>query len=137
LQEVISRWTDEPEWEPTGGPAVALDPRRVAEVKRAMAGGDFTTFCRRLPEEIDLQIARAENATRANDIDGVRIAFRALHEMAAEFGLSELAKLSGELSDDIVHPARGVERSTTIQEAVVRAKAAIDELVLHSRDETE
>jgi CheY-like chemotaxis protein len=137
LQEVISRWTDGPEWEPVGATAVALDPQRVAEIKRAMANRDFVAFCRRLPEEIDLQIARAENATRANDIDGVRVAFRALHEMAAEFGLSELAKLSGALSDDIVHPARSVERSATIQDAVVRAKTALDELVLHSRDETE
>lgn len=137
LQEVISRWTDGPAWEPAGGTAVVLDPRRVADVKRMMADSDFLAFCQRLPEEIDLQIARAENATRANDIDGVRVAFRALHEMAAEFGLIEIARLSGELSDDDVHPARSDERSATIQDAVVRAKSAIDQLVRHSRDQAE
>ena len=139
LQEVIARWTEGPAWHvDTGGsqPA-ALDRERAAQLRAGMMEPDFTALAQRLPKEIDAQVERAEHAIRANDIDGVRVAFRALHETAADFGLQELAALSARLADDTANLDRTIEQSAAIQHAVARAKSAIDEFLDSSRDPRE
>jgi len=136
LQEVVARWTDSPFWQTDNGAEqpVPLDRQRAAQLKTAMSEPDFAALAGRLPKEIDAQIDRAEHAIRANDIDGVRVAFRALHEAAAEFGLRELAALSAALADDAVDLERTIEHSAAVQSAVARAKFAIEELLAPSRD---
>ncbi len=141
LQDVIVRWTD---GRPRQAEALAavdmeirplpLDLQRVAQLKSAMSEPDFVALARRLPEEIDLQIARVENAIRANDIDGAHVALRALQESSANFGLLELARLSDDLSDGAAHLGRIIEQSATVQGADARAKSAIDDLLARWRD---
>jgi hypothetical protein len=111
-----------------------LDHERVAEIRITMAGADFAALVDRLPKEIDIQAARFEHAIRANDIDGVRVAFRALRDLAADFGLQELADLSARLAAGTVDLDRALEQSATIQDAVGRAKGAIEGLSALARD---
>jgi PAS domain S-box-containing protein len=138
LQDVVARWTGGPSWHPDNGGgaarAVALDRQRAAEIKAAMPESDFAALAEGLSREIDAQIDRAEHAIRANDIDGVRVAFHALRDTAADFGLRELASLSAEVADDEADLARTIERSAAIQDAVGRAKSAIHELLATKRD---
>jgi PAS domain S-box-containing protein len=137
LQDVVTRWTDGPSWHPDNGGgarAVTLDRRHVAEIMATTSGADFAALAERLPKEIDAQIDRVEHAIRANDIDGVRVAFRALHDAAADFGLRELASLSAEIADDTGELDRMIEHSAAIQGAVARAKSAIGDLLAVSRD---
>jgi len=141
LQDVVMRWTDGPSWQAGDGTGaerpVALDPQRAAELRMVMPALDFAALAGRLPKEIDAQIDRAEHAIRANDIDGVRVAFRALHDAADAFGLRELAALSAALAQDTHDMDRMVERSAAVQIAVARAKSAIAALFASSRDPKE
>jgi PAS domain S-box-containing protein len=137
LQDVVARWTGGPSWHPDNGGGAVRDRQRAAEIKAGMAEPDFAALAEGLSREIDAQIGRAEHAIRANDIDGVRVAFHALRDTAADFGLRELASLSAEIADDEADLARTIERSTAIQDAVGRAKSAIHELLATSRDAKE
>jgi CheY-like chemotaxis protein len=134
LQEVITRWTSRPPKPASAGQSAVLDHERVAEIRITMAGADFAALVDRLPKEIDIQAARFEHAIRANDIDGVRVAFRALRDLAADFGLQELADLSARLAAGTVDLDRALEQSATIQDAVGRAKGAIEGLSALARD---
>jgi PAS domain S-box-containing protein len=135
LQEVIARWTDGPTWPVNGGAeqAVALDRRRAAELKTTMSDIDFAALAERLPRDIDAQTDRAQHAIRANDVDGVRVALRALHDLATGFGLRELAALSARLAAEPAGLAQIVEHTGAMQDVVSRAKSAIDELRAPSR----
>ena len=138
LQNVITRWTSGPARQPSVATRVTqmaiFDDQRVAEVKAAMSEAEFAALAERLPKEMDLQIARFEHAIRANDIDGVRVAFRSLHDAAADFGLREVAALSAELADNMADLERALEHGAAIQDAVARAKSAIDGLRARLRD---
>jgi PAS domain S-box-containing protein len=134
LQEVIARWTSRPPRPAGVGQSAVLDPERVAEVRTSMSGADFAALVDRLPKEIDIQAARFEHAIRANDIDGVRVAFRALQDLAADFGLQELADLSAKLAAGTADLDRALEHSAAIQDAVGRAKRAVDGLSVLARD---
>ena len=141
LQDVVARWTDGASWQPGDGAGaerpVLLDHQRAAELRMVMPAPDFAALAERLLKEIDAQIDRAEHAIRANDIDGVRVAFHALHEAAAEFGLRELAALSAELAEGTADLDHMVEQSVAVQTAVARAKSAIAALLASSRDPKE
>ncbi len=138
LQEVIARWTNSAASPANGGEqAVALDQQRAAELRGAMSEADFAALIERLPKEIDAQIERTQHAIRANDADGVRVALRALHESAFDFGLRELAALSTRLIGDNVDLAQIIEHTSAMQSAVTRAKSAIDVLRAPSRDSQE
>jgi ABC-type transporter Mla subunit MlaD len=102
-----------------------------------MSESDFAALAGRLPKEVDLQIARAGHAIRANDLDGVRVAFRALHDAAADFGLRELAALSAQIADDTADLDRAIECSATVLEAAARARSAIDGLLAPAPDAKE
>jgi PAS domain S-box-containing protein len=136
LQEIVTRWTSGPTWHASkdAEPAVPLDRRRTTEIRKAMPDADFLARAERLPREIDAQIDRVQHAIRANDADGVRVALRALHDSAAEFGLSELAALCAPLASDMADLDRMVEQSSAMQAAVARAKSAIEELLASPRD---
>ncbi|HET6160539.1 MAG TPA: ATP-binding protein [Dongiaceae bacterium] len=136
LQEVVARWTDGPSWQTNDRPAhaIPLDRHRVAELKAKMPEANFAALARRLPKEIEAQVDRAEHAIRGNDIDGMRAAFRAVHDAAAGFGLRELAALSAELADNTSGLDRAVEHGAVIQAAIARAKSAIDAFLAASRD---
>ncbi|HET6621487.1 MAG TPA: ATP-binding protein [Dongiaceae bacterium] len=140
LQEVIARWTNGQSGlapDGAGEAPVTLDRRRTAQIKSAMSESDFAALAERLPKEVDLQIARAGHAIRANDLDGVRVAFRTLHDAAADFGLRELAALSAQIADDTADLDRAIECSATVQEAAARAKSAIDGLLAPAADAKE
>jgi PAS domain S-box-containing protein len=140
LQEVIARWTNGQSGQAPGGAGdapVTLDRHRTAQIKSAMSESDFAALAERLPKEVDLQIARAGHAIRANDLDGVRVAFRALHDAAADFGLRELAALSAQIADDTADLDRAIECSATVQEAAARARSAIDGLLAPAPDAKE
>ncbi|MGH6894509.1 MAG: ATP-binding protein [Dongiaceae bacterium] len=141
LQDVVARWTEGWSAQPenrlaravTGAQSASLDLARAAQVRSAMSEPDFTALARRLPEEIDLQVARIESAIRADDIDGACVALRVLHEAAANFGLLELARLSNGIADGTVHLGWIIEHSAAIQIAGARAKSAISNLLAPSR----
>jgi PAS domain S-box-containing protein len=139
LQEVIARWTSGPSAprHDRGEAAPALDLRRTDELRKSMSATDFLARAERLPKEIDAQIERAEHAIRANDADGVRIALRALHDMAAAFGLSELAALTARLATETSDLDGLIDHSAAVNSAVTRAKAAIGDLLALSRDSNE
>jgi CheY-like chemotaxis protein len=137
LEEVIARWTNGLAPDGAGEAPVTLDRRRTAQIKSTMSESDFAALAGRLPKEVDLQIARAGHAIRANDLDGVRVAFRALHDAAADFGLRELAALSAQIADDTADLDRAIECSATVQEAAARAKSAIDGLLAPAPDAKE
>jgi PAS domain S-box-containing protein len=135
LQEVIARWTHDPPAvgdHPAGQPV--LDRARAAELRSRMSAHDFAALAERLPREIDAQIERTQHAIRANDADGVRIAVQALRDMAAEFGLRELAELFDRLARQTGEMEGMVAQTVAIQNAVARARSAIDELLAESRD---
>jgi CheY-like chemotaxis protein len=137
LQEVIARWTHKPHGsEPTGGQP-AMDRARAAELRDSLSAAELSALAERLPKELDAQIDRARHAIRANDADGVRVALRALHDSAAEFGLCDLADLSERVARDAADIDRMVGRSAAIQDAVTRAKSAIAGLLTASRDSRE
>jgi len=129
LQKVIARWTDGAASPASGAEqVVTLDQRRVRELRKAMSVTDFAALVERLPPEIDAHMERTQHAIRANDVDGVRVALRALHDSATGFGLRELAALSAQFAGDAVDLAQIVEHTGTMQNAVVRAKSAINAL---------
>jgi two-component system, sensor histidine kinase and response regulator len=138
LREVIARWTHKPNGaaEPPGGQPV-MDQARVSEIRNSLSGPELAALAERLPKELDAQIDRARHAIRANDADGVRMAVRALHDSAAEFGLRDLADLSGRATRDTADLDGMVGQSAALQDAVARAKAAIAELLAASRDSRE
>src|SRR5690242_892920 len=115
------------------GESLALDPLRTAELMEVMTAADFKALATRLPNEIDTIIGRVEHAIRANDIDGVRVALRALHDAAAQFGLRELAALSARLAAETADLAQVVEHTGAMQNAIEQAKAAIGDLLATSR----
>jgi len=138
LQEVIVRWTHRPHGTAElSGAQPVMDPVRLTALMDGLSAAEFAALAERLPKEIDAQIDRARHAIRANDADGVRIAFRALHESAAELGLRELAELAGHVSRETSDVDRVVGQSAAIQEAVIRAKSAIGEWLAASRDQQE
>ncbi|HJR23618.1 MAG TPA: ATP-binding protein [Dongiaceae bacterium] len=134
LQEVIVRWTHKPHGpaEPAGSRPV-IDGARVSQIRNGLSDGELAALAERLPKELDAQIDRARHAIRANDADGVRVALRALHDSAAEFGLRELADLSDRLARDTTDLDRMVGQSAAIQDAVSRAKSGIAEVLAASR----
>jgi len=138
LQEVIARWTHRPH-EPVEQTSVqpVMDPARVSELKGSLSAAELAALAERLPKELDAQIDRARHAIRANDADGLRVAFRALHDAAAEFGLRELADLAEQVARETADVDRVVGQSTAIQDAVIRAKSAIGELLAAPRDQQE
>ena len=138
LQEVIARWTHKPH-EPAEQMSVrpVMDPARVIELKGSLSAAELAALAERLPKELDAQIDRARHAIRANDADGLRVAFRALHDAAAEFGLRELAELAEQVARETADVDRVVGQSTAIQDAVTRAKSALGELLAAPRDQQE
>ena len=138
LQEVIARWTHklhEPAEQTSVRPV--MDPARVTELKGGLSAAELAALAERLPKELDAQIDRARHAIRANDADGLRVAFRALHDAAAEFGLRELADLAEQVARETADVDRVVGQSAAIQDAVNRAKSAIGELLAAPRDQQE
>jgi PAS domain S-box-containing protein len=138
LQEVIARWTHklhEPPEQTSVRPV--MDPGRLAELKGSLSAAELAALAERLPKELDAQIDRARHAIRANDADGLRVAFRALHDAAAEFGLRELADLAEQVARETADVDRVVGQSTAIQDAVNRARSAIGELLAAPRDQPE
>ena len=135
LQEVIARWTHRAHGsaEASGGQP-AMDSVRAFEIRNGLSEAELAALADRLPKELDAQIDRTRHAIRANDADGVRMALRALHDSAVEFGLRDLADLSEWVARDTVDLDRMVGQSAAIQDAVTRAKAAIAELLAVSRD---
>ncbi|MEZ5829843.1 MAG: ATP-binding protein [Dongiaceae bacterium] len=136
LREIIDRWTlasSLPTDRSTEQPA-ALDHARAIQIRSEMPVSDFVALVESLSSEIDAQIDRVQRAIHANDLDSVRVAFRTLRDAAGAFGLNELAALSGELADDTGDLDRATGRSAAVQDAVARAKAAIDELLASVRD---
>jgi PAS domain S-box-containing protein len=138
LQDVIARWSEDGAASSNGiEQPVALDRGFVASLREIMPAADLAALIEYLPTEIDAQIERAQQAIRANDIDGVRVALRTLRESASELGLRELAALSGQLTADTVDLAQIVEHTGAIQNAVARAKSAIAEFRSAARDSME
>ena len=138
LQGIVARWTEHPASPANGAEPVApLDHRHLAAVKQVMPDGDFAGLIESLPREIDALVDRTQYAIRANDADGVRMAMRALHDSAREFGLRELAALSDRLAADTVDLAQIVEHTGAIQTAVARAKSALETFHAPRRDSSE
>jgi CheY-like chemotaxis protein len=138
LQEIVARWThgspgagDGPDGKP------AMDEARAAELRDSLSAVELAALAERLPKELDAQIDRARHAIRANDADGARVALRALHDAAAEFGLRELADLCERVARDTADLDRMVGQSAAIQDAVARAKIAIAKALAVSRDSRE
>jgi PAS domain S-box-containing protein len=138
LQEVIARWTHKPHGSvERSGDQQVLDRARVSEIRNGLSNVELAALAERLPKELDTQIDRAQHAIRANDADGVRMAWRALRDSAVEFGLRDLAALADRVARDTVDLDRMVGQSAAIQDAVIRAKSAIAELLTVSRDSRE
>jgi PAS domain S-box-containing protein len=137
LQEVIVRWTDAASPPSASDHHVPLDQRHAAEVRTSMSGSEYAALVERLPKEIDAQMARVQHAIKANDVDGVRVALRAMHQSANELGLRELAALSARLADDAADMALIVEHTGAIQSVAARAKSAITELRASLRESAE
>jgi PAS domain S-box-containing protein len=136
LREVIARWTRRPHRLPEPGGQPVLDRARASDITSSLSAAELAALADRLPKELDAQIDRARYAIRASDADGLRMALRALHDSAAEFGLRELADLSGGVARDGADLDRMVAQSAALEDAVTRAKTAVAE-VLAARVSTE